>query len=147
MTDISRWPALASHSGFLVAVGLALVVVVGVISTAVSVLLSRRSQGTTGIRQTSGLAWRHHLGCSLADTRASRSTIFLASDLCISINHHVGAPHEDPVTAAEVAAITTAFSEQRLASNRGEADDEARVEILLLERIWEISSDAEDCRP
>jgi hypothetical protein len=137
--------------GAVIAVGASTVVVLLALAVAAFLLLRNRTSRYTGSEHKSGLAWRHHLGCSLADTTTTSSTIFLASDLCISIKHGEGAVHgidepaNGPTTAAElVAAAASPIAEQVAASGWSDAEDAARLEILLLEGLWEISPDAED---
>ena len=74
----------------MIALGVSTIVVLVALAAALFLPLRNRTAGTDRSGHRAGLAWHHHLGCSLADTRTTSSTIFLASDLCISIKHAEG---------------------------------------------------------
>lgn len=141
MTVMSRLPAPASHNGVLVALMVSIFVVLVAMVAAALVVAGRRAQRSPGFGPGSALDWRHHLGCSLADNGTDSATLFLASDLCISINHRDDGPADDLPAAVEASAPAP---EPATVPELGEVDDAARLEILLLERLWEISSGAED---
>jgi hypothetical protein len=135
--------------GTVIAVGVLTIVVLVALTAAAFVPLRNRAPGSDRSGHKAGLAWHHHLGCSLADTRTTSSTIFLASDLCISIKHGEGETHavNEPTSgpAAEfVAAAHSPVAEQVATSSWSDPDDAARLEILLLEGLWQISPDPED---
>lgn len=143
-----EWPAPASHSELLLLFGVGLFVVLGGVCIAALVPLMGRPR-RFGDR--SELPWRHHLGCSIADTATTSATIVIASDQCLSFSRDPALVNEPGVPAAGIVpGAADELAEEfagSVAASTAQALDDARLEILRLERLWELSPESVDDVP